>query len=177
MKLLLIYGPPAVGKLTVAEEVAKLTGFKVFHNHLSIDCVTPVFEFGTPSFAKLVELIRIETIAEAARVGRDLIFTFCYAKDLDDAYVASLIRAVEENGGEVCSVLLTAAESELEKRVTARSRRKHGKVKTTEFLRKFFVQYELFAPLNDRESLVLDNTSLQPEAAARAITEHFGLDV
>ena len=36
MKLLFIHGSPAVGKLTVANEIAKLTGFKVFHNHLSL---------------------------------------------------------------------------------------------------------------------------------------------
>lgn len=29
MKLLFLYGPPAVGKLTVANEISKLTGFKV----------------------------------------------------------------------------------------------------------------------------------------------------
>jgi replication-associated recombination protein RarA len=34
MKLLL-YGPPAVGKLTIAKEIARLTGFKVAHAHLT----------------------------------------------------------------------------------------------------------------------------------------------
>ena len=34
MKLVFIYGPPAVGKLTVAKELAALTGFKVFHNQV-----------------------------------------------------------------------------------------------------------------------------------------------
>ncbi|MGI8542838.1 MAG: hypothetical protein ACR2MD_05085 [Aridibacter sp.] len=36
MKLIFIYGSPAVGKLTVANEIAKRTCFKVFHNHLMI---------------------------------------------------------------------------------------------------------------------------------------------
>lgn len=62
MKLILIYGSPAVGKLTTANEIAKLTGFKVFHNHLTIDAVKPVFEFGSKSFWKLVHLFRIETV-------------------------------------------------------------------------------------------------------------------
>ena len=39
MKLIFIYGAPAAGKLTVANEIARQTGFKVFHNHLSIDCI------------------------------------------------------------------------------------------------------------------------------------------
>ena len=36
MKLIIIHGPPAAGKLTTANEIAAATGFKVFHNHLSI---------------------------------------------------------------------------------------------------------------------------------------------
>src|SRR4051794_37159286 len=98
VRLLFLYGPPAVGKLTVANEIAQRTGFKVFHNHLTIDAILPVFEFGTVSFGKLVSLIRAETIAEAARENVDLIYTFCYAKDLDDSHIRRITKAVEENG-------------------------------------------------------------------------------
>lgn len=80
MKLIFIYGAPAVGKLTVARELEKQTGFKVFHNHLTIDAIEPVFDFGTKSFWKLVHRIRLETISEAALENVNLIFTFCYAK-------------------------------------------------------------------------------------------------
>ena len=52
MKLVILYGAPASGKLTIATELGKRTGFKVFHNHLSIDCVRPVFDFGTPPFLR-----------------------------------------------------------------------------------------------------------------------------
>lgn len=119
MKLLLIYGSPAVGKLTVANEIAKLTDFKVFHNHLTIDCVLPVFEFGSPGFFDLVHLIRLEIIAEAARQKVNLIYTFCYAKDIDDEHVEKVTQTVTENGGEVCYVLLTAEKSVIEKRRSA----------------------------------------------------------
>src|SRR5207249_6103945 len=50
MRLVFIYGPPASGKLTVATELAKLTGFKLFHNHVSIQFVQSIFEFGTKTF-------------------------------------------------------------------------------------------------------------------------------
>jgi tRNA A37 N6-isopentenylltransferase MiaA len=33
MELLFIYGPAAVGKLTIGRELAKLTGYRLFHNH------------------------------------------------------------------------------------------------------------------------------------------------
>src|SRR5687768_11611189 len=121
MKLLFIYGSPAVGKLTVANEVAARTDFKVFHNHLSIDAVEPIFEYGSRSFIKLITLIRVETIREAASVGQNLIYTFCYAKDFDDPHVKTVTGIVEEAGGEVCFVLLRADRATLDKRVTEES--------------------------------------------------------
>jgi hypothetical protein len=69
MKLILLYGPPAVGKLTIAKEIARLTGFKVFHAHLTVDLVASIFPRGTPAYLKLVWDIRFAVFAEAARRG------------------------------------------------------------------------------------------------------------
>jgi broad-specificity NMP kinase len=175
MKLLFIYGSPAVGKLTVANEIARKTDFKVFHNHLSIDAIEPIFEFGSPSFAKLIEIIRVETVREAARVRQNLIYTFCYAKDADDAHVEKIINAVESFGGEVYFVLLRADRAELNKRVTEESRRKTGKAKTVEMMDFFHETYDLLSPVPHRESLIVDNTKLSPQAVAQQIIEHFKL--
>jgi len=173
MKLLFIYGSPAVGKLTVANEIAKQTDFKVFHNHLSIDCIEPIFDFGTESFFKLIEIIRAETVAEAARQNVNLIYTFCYAKDLDDAHIRKIIESVEINGGEICFVLLIAAKDVLEKRILEESRKQYSKVKDLKILHEIFDKYDLFSPVPERESLIIDNTNLSAEATARKIIEHF----
>lgn len=175
MKLLIVYGSPAVGKLTVATEIAKQTGYKLFHNHLSIDCVEPVFEFGSPAFFKLVHLIRVEIIAEAARQNINLIYTFCYAKDSDDHHIEQVTKAVVENGGEVCYCLLTADKAEIEKRVLEESRTQYFKVNNLKLLHEMFEKYELFSPVNNYESLIIDNTNLPPEETARLIIEHFSL--
>ncbi|MBA2495414.1 MAG: hypothetical protein H0V31_12055 [Acidobacteria bacterium] len=176
MKLIFIYGAPAVGKLTVAGEIARQTNFKVFHNHLSIDCIEPVFEFGTKPFWKIVDLIRVETVAEAARVGQNLIYTFCYAKDFDDAHVAKITKAIEDNGGEVCFVLLVCEKSELEKRVLEKSRLKFNKANNLEILHEILEKYDLFSPVPERESLVIDNMNLSPETVANQIIKHFELN-
>jgi len=84
MKLVFIYGPPASGKLTVATELAKLTGFKLFHNHVSIQLVQSIFEFGTKIFWRLTGKYRLEMIEEVAKAGIDTIFTFVYSRDEDD---------------------------------------------------------------------------------------------
>ncbi len=176
MKLLFIYGAPAVGKLTIANEIAKYTNFKVFHNHLSIDAIEPIFEFGTKSFWKLVDLIRVETIGESARVGQNLIYTFCYAKGSDDAHVSKIIETVEENGGEVCFVLLVCQRGELEKRVLAESRRKFGKANNLEILNEILDKHDLFSPVPFQDSLQIDNTNFSAEATARKIVEHYNFD-
>jgi RNase adaptor protein for sRNA GlmZ degradation len=175
MNLIFIYGPPAAGKLTVAGEIAALTGYKVFHNHLSIDCIEPVFEFGTPSFYKLIEKIRLDVISEAARENVSLIYTFCYAKDLDDAHIDKVLEAVEKHGGEVCFILLRCQREELEKRVVEESRRKYGKANNLNILNELLDKYELFQPVNARKSLIIDNTNLSPQETARRIAEHFNL--
>ena len=100
MKLIIIYGPPAAGKLTVGTELARLTGFKLFHNHLSIDYVKSVFDFGGPSFWRVVGDARCSLISEAAREDISLIHTFCYEYVADDEHFARLIESAEDHGGE-----------------------------------------------------------------------------
>ena len=173
MKLIFLYGAPAVGKLTVARELAKLTDFRVFHNHLTIDCIEPVFDFGTPSFSRLINLIRLETVAEAARAHVNLIFTYCYAKDFDDAHVAEFAKTIEANGGEICFVLLTCERGELERRVLEESRKQYSKAQNTEILGEILGKYDLSSPVPQRESLLIDNTNLSAAEAARKIVEHF----
>lgn len=176
MKLIFIYGSPAVGKLTVANDIAKRTGFKVFHNHLSIDCIEPVFEFGSPSFGKLISIIRLETVAEAARVGQDLIFTFCYAKDIDDSHVEEIAGRVEENGGQVCFVQLLCDKNILKQRALEESRQKYGKVKSVEMMDYFFERYDLISPVPGRETLQIDNSDLSPRDVASQVISHFDLN-
>lgn len=175
MQLILIYGSPAVGKLTTANEIAGQTDFKVFHNHLMIDAVEPIFKFGTASFWKLVHSFRIETVAEAARAKQNLIYTFCYAKGSDDEHVRLITNAVEENGGEIRFVLLVSEKSEIEKRVTEESRKKYGKAKNAGVLHDIWNKYDLFSPVPERESLIIDNTNLSAAETAAKIIDHYEL--
>jgi len=177
MKLIFIYGSPAAGKLTVANEIAKRTDFRMFHNHLSIDCVEPIFEFGSPPFQRLIELIRYEVVSEAARAGQNLIYTFCYAKDLDDEHVTGIISRVEDNGGEVCFVQLVCDKQILKKRVIEESRKLHGKASTPEQMDYYFRTYDLFSPVPGRESLRIDNSEVSAEDTAQQIIDHYGLQV
>ena len=73
--LVYLYGPPAVGKLTVATELQHRTSFRLFHNHLSVNAIRSVFDFGTVPFNDVIHRIRLDVFETAARNGIDVIFT------------------------------------------------------------------------------------------------------
>src|SRR5687767_7450906 len=163
MKLIIIHGPPAAGKLTVGTELARLTGYKLFHNHLSIDFVKPVFEFGTPRFWELIGELRAAVIAAAARDGISLIHTFCYEFGVDDEHFQQLIAAAEDNGGEVHIVLLLCDDQERKRRIGSESRVKIGKLTDPESIGRPGKNVVLTEPLPGRETLVIDTTDTPPD--------------
>jgi len=175
MKLIIIHGAPAAGKLTIANELGERVGFKVFHNHLSIDCVKPVFDFGTLPFLRMIELIRFGTIAEAAREGVDLIHTFVYAFGEDDEHMAKLIAAAEDNGGEVHLVLLVCEPDVLKSRIGNESRVRIGKLISPDSVDRTAEKFEVRRPYPGRETLVIDTTEITPSKAAELIIRRFGL--
>lgn len=80
MKLVIIYGPPASGKMTVGMELEKSTGLKLLHNHMTIELVRKFFEFGTREFERLDKAIRFEIFREVAQSQLPgIIFTMVWA--------------------------------------------------------------------------------------------------
>jgi hypothetical protein len=45
MKFVLIFGDAAVGKMTVGQELCKITDLRLFHNHMTIEPVLDVFGY------------------------------------------------------------------------------------------------------------------------------------
>jgi tRNA uridine 5-carbamoylmethylation protein Kti12 len=175
MKLVFIYGPPASGKLTVAKELAKLTGFRIFHNHVSIQFVESLFEFGTRPFWRLTNKYRTEMIEEAAREGVDTIFTFVYGKTTDDPFVRRVVRKVNAHGGKVCFVRLHCDRDELERRVGNKARRSLGKIATKKVLSDIFKRFELDWEVPFQPNLTIDTTRQSPKRAANTIARYYHL--
>ena len=132
MKLVFLHGAPAVGKLTVARELARLTGFRLFHNHLTVDLVSSLFPFGSEPFVLLREQIWLAAFAEAARNNVSLIFTFNPERTVRERFIQDTLDVVGSAGGEVVFVELTCTEEELERRIEDASRKEFGKLASIE---------------------------------------------
>ncbi|MCR2822706.1 AAA family ATPase [Lederbergia panacisoli] len=111
MKFVLIVGPQAVGKMTVGQELEKITDLKLFHNHMTIEMVTPFFSYGTKAGKRLVKLFREEIFKEVANSDLPgLIFTYVCAFDIkaDLDYLNKICQIFESKGATVYFVELEA---------------------------------------------------------------------
>ena len=85
MKLVFIFGDGAVGKMTVGQELAKITDLKLFHNHMSIE---PVIEIFGKYNRNAVDAFREAVFAAFAKSGRyGLIFTYLFSFDSPEDWV------------------------------------------------------------------------------------------
>jgi hypothetical protein len=89
-ELLIVTGPPAVGKMTVGRALCERAGFRLFHNHHTIEPLLEIFGFGTPAFSTLNGEFRLRVIEEAAAAGIRLVFTFVW--DVEDPAEGDEVR-------------------------------------------------------------------------------------
>jgi hypothetical protein len=192
MHFVLVFGPPAVGKMTVAHELAKLTGYKLFHNHMTVEPVLDIFPFGSAPFGRLVNEFRRRIIEEAVQAELPgLVFTLVWGLELpDDAeVVSSYAGIVESAGGRVSFVELYAdLDERLHRNRTEfrlsekRSKRdlefSHGNV--LELEQNYVMNTGADPTLADtvlegREYLRVDNTQLSATDVATLVAETFDL--
>jgi hypothetical protein len=111
MHLVFVFGPPAVGKMTVGRALAARTGYKLLHNHMTVEPVLEIFEFGSPPFVRLVAEFRRRVLEEALAADlAGLVFTMVWGLELDEdrALVSSYVDLVHAAGGRVSFVELSA---------------------------------------------------------------------
>ena len=170
MHMLFIYGAPACGKLTVGKEVARRTGYALFHNHLIVDALLAVFRFGSPEFVTLREKFWIDTIQAAARSGRSLVFTFCPEPSVDAGFPQRIEALVRQAGGTVSFIRLEVSQEEQERRLVDPSRT-GGKLRRIEILRSVRKEFELAMKAMPQPALSIDTTITTAEAAASQIVQ------
>lgn len=186
MKFVLIFGPQAVGKMTVGHELEKMTELKLFHNHMTIELVNPFFDYGTKEGKRLVSLFRreiFEAVANSDQYG--LIFTYVWAFDIqaDWDYVEKVCEIFKAQGGTVYFVELEADLSERLDRNKSPHRLEHKPTKrNTERSEKDLVKsmdkYRLNSnpgEIKKENYIKINNTELSAADVAKLVIERFKL--
>ncbi|MEI6498334.1 MAG: AAA family ATPase [bacterium] len=187
MKFILIFGPQAVGKMTVGHELEKITDLKLFHNHMTIDLVSPFFDYGTPIAKKLVEHFRTEILEAVAQSDLSgLIFTYIWNFDTQHDWdqIEKFCEIFRRNGGEICMVELEAEVDERIARNKTPHRLEHKPSKRNlERSEKDLINSvashrmnSLEGEIKEKNYIRINNSKISPEKVAGIIKERFGLN-
>lgn len=182
----IIIGPHAVGKMTVGQELAKITGLRLFHNHMSIELARKLFSSDEKdAFHELNYAIR-QKVFEMFATGDfpGLIFTYMFAFDVpaEFDYLMQLIGMFSENGAKCCVVELCADFDVRLIRNKSENRLLHKESKrdldwSEAEMRKTSAKYRLNSyegeELPFENYMKLDNTDIPPDEAARMTKAHF----
>ena len=170
MRIIVLCGLPGVGKLTVAKGLARLRGYRVFHNHLVFDAVEALFPFGSEAFTELRERLWLELLSRAVRerVG-DIIFTIAGDKALRADFLVTLVSALSRMDVRVWCIELTCSIAMLEQRLISADRSRFGKLNSVERYRQLISVGAFPRLVMPPETITIDTSALSAEEAAMAI--------
>ena len=183
MKLVFLIGSGAVGKMTVGHELMKLTGLRLFHNHMTIEPVLEIFgAFNGAAISGMREVIFRE-FAKTDSYG--MIFTYMWAFDMqsDWDYIEHVKDIFKPYGTEFYYVELVADQAvrlernKTENRLKNKASKRDTVVSDQRVMRED-ANYRLVSLPGEipfGNYLRIDNTHLSAEDAARQIKEHFHL--
>ena len=184
MKLLFLFGNSSVGKMTVGQELCRITPFRLFHNHMMIEPVLDIF--GTFRGDVIQKLRRVIFEEFAKTDGYGLIFTFMWAFDMpeDWEYIASVRQIFDIPDEDVYYVELVAPQEVRLARNATENRLKHKASKRDiEGSNRRLVQADkqyrcesLPGEIPYPNYLRLENGTVTAEEAAQKIKAYFSFD-
>lgn len=183
--LMIVCGPQAVGKMTVAEKIKEKTDFSLTTNHDSIELSDKIFEKGSQAQRELRNLIREATFKTAIDNNVNIIFTYVWAFDekSDWDYVLGLKEQFEKSGGKFYLVELeTDLQTRLERNTTPHRLESKPSKKDIEWSKNDILKTNEKYRLNSNEGEItfenfvkIDNTNLSPEEVANIVVDKFEL--
>ena len=185
MKLLFLIGNAAVGKMTVGQELMKITDLRLFHNHMTIE---PVLEIFGRFDGRIIQRLREVVFEEFAASGLyGMIFTVMWAFDMQSdwdyiEHVKDIFRQrdpdvefyyVELVASQAVRLQRNASENRLRHKASKNDRAASDQRLLDDDKNHQIESYEGEIPFDNY--LRIDNTDLPPEEAAKRIKAHFGL--
>ena len=185
-KFVLIIGPQAVGKMTVGQELSKISGYKLFYNHMTIEFLRLIFDYDRDVFWRMNNDIRYEVLKEFSKSNeKGIIFTACFdfGKDFEEekeeinkwmnlfeeTYVIELETTLEER----------LKRNKTENRLNHKASKRDLEWSENELLNSL-TKHRFNSEPGEAEKIFknylrIDNTNLSPEEVAKIINEKFAL--
>ena len=183
--LIVVCGPQAVGKMTVAESLRDKLRYNMMMNHDSIELSDRIFGFATPAQKEFNASIREKAFELAVKHNVDLIFTYACAFDMQEErdYLTNLKELFERNGGKFYFVELSAdLETRLERNETPHRMERKASKRDVAWSRANLLHDAEKYRLNSNEDevwfehhLKIDNTHLEPDQVADMVITAFQL--
>lgn len=174
MKLVILYGAPAAGKLTIAQNLAKIADIHVFDNHQVIDMIEPIVTRKYPDFAELIYQTQRNILAAAVKANQtNVVMTFPYASDLDRdvEFITELATTSRKLGADVYPIFLKCSNETLLKRALEPSRKAYGKITTTEVMNTMIEKYKFDEPAPVEGNVTIETDQVSAMEAAMQIKE------
>jgi hypothetical protein len=183
MKLVVIFGAGAVGKMTVGQELMKITDLRLYHGRKDIEMGVEIFGKRVAKVDRRIREVIFEEFAKSDLYG--MIFTYMWAFDCqsDWDYIDSLVDIFRHKGADTYYVELVAPQEIRLQRHTTENRLEHKASKrniewSTALLLNEDKNYRLVS--NDGEIpfenyIKIDNSNLAPNVVAEMIKERFSL--
>lgn len=183
--LIVITGPIAVGKMTVAEELREKIGYNLMVNHDSIEVSDKIFGFATPAQKEFNKLIRIATFDTTIKYNESMIFTI--KVDFNDNnefdYLNEIKSKFEKTGGTFYFVELSASvDIRLKRNITPNRLEKKKSKQDLEWSRKNLLSSQEKYRMNTNENeywfenhIKINNENLSPDEVAQMIIDKFSL--
>lgn len=183
MKLVILIGDAAVGKMTVGQELMKQTGLRLFHNHMAIEPVIEIFGYYDGNVTLQLREVVFREFSKSD--NRGMIFTYLWAFDMpsDWEYIAHVTGIFKEQGADIYYVELVASqEIRLQRNETPNRLLHKASKRDVEQSRKRVLRDDaryrcesLPGEIPFENYIKIDNSNLEPDVVATMIRERFDL--
>lgn len=180
-RVIILYGPPGVGKLTVGQALAKKTGLKLFHVHLLADLVSSLFDTGTKDFVDTFIYLWLFLFRKAlSGKNQGLIATLIYGIQTrggknDAKFFAQISRLARASQAEIIFIKLKCADRQLHRRIRSKSRKKFGELTDPRLVEAIRRKYQVDQTIPFGQSITIDTTKISAIQTAAKIVNILNL--
>ncbi len=170
MKLILLHGPPAVGKYTTAKSLSSIIPAKILHNHLIVDLSLSIYDsFGEDDFFDFNTELRLMAINKALDLNCTyLVMTYCYSYPHDNSYLEKILVFCDKNSIDLRPVHISCDVDILFERVQNETRVKTNKVSEIKVLSDL-LETRCYTAINHKNTISFNNSNISVENIAKEI--------